>query len=217
MENQFAWVDFYRKFAGVLLTYRNKREDLITNVKQIYQNIGIDLPTLERDNELVDIDPFTVFGLFNKSSMRVENRIKIITAVKEIFDVKAEVPSTFDSIPVLNNQNATFYYFSGERGDEDIEDLWSLYDSALKYVDKQSKENKAQMSKYFDLVVNKKGIGTAKITMGLYWIAPDTFLNMDSRNEWYIYKSGKMPADVIKALPVAERKITADKYFAISE
>ena len=37
-----------------------------------------DLPTLEKDNQIVDIDPFTVFGLFNKSSMKESNKIKII-------------------------------------------------------------------------------------------------------------------------------------------
>lgn len=31
-----------------------------------------------------------------------------------------KVPTSFDSIPVLNNQNATFYYFIGDRADEDI-------------------------------------------------------------------------------------------------
>lgn len=34
------------------------------------------MPTLEKDNQLVDIDPFTVFSLFNKSSMKESNRIK---------------------------------------------------------------------------------------------------------------------------------------------
>ena len=28
---------------------------------------GIKLPTLERENNIVDIDPFTVFALFNKN------------------------------------------------------------------------------------------------------------------------------------------------------
>lgn len=71
------------------------------------------MPTLEFENKLIDIDPFTVFGLFNKSSMREANRIKIITDIKEIFVIKTAVPDSFDSIPVLNNQNATFYSKTG--------------------------------------------------------------------------------------------------------
>lgn len=217
MENQFAWVNFYKEFANKLLEYKNKRDQLIELVKKIYSETGINLPTLELDNKLVDIDPFTVFGLFNKSSMREENRIKIITEVKELFSVGTEVPTSFDSIPVLNNQNATFYYFIDSRGDKDIDDLWALFDAALKYAEDPTVDNREVLSSFFDAVINKKGNGNSKITMGLYWIAPDSFLNLDSRNEWYIYKSGKIPADVVETLPAIEVKIPAEKYFAIVE
>lgn len=217
MDNQFVWVDFYKEFAGKLLAYKNNREELVEKVKAIYAETGINMPTLEKDNQLVDIDPFTVFGLFNKSSMREANRIKIITAVRKIFDVVTAVPDSFDSIPVLNNQNATFYYFIDSRGDEDIDDLWNLFESALKYAADPSVNNREVLSKYFDLVINKKGNGNSKITMGLYWISPNSFLNLDSRNEWYIYESGKIPADVVAGLPEIETKIAASKYFAIVE
>ena len=217
MDNQFVWVDFYKEFAGKLLAYKNNRGELVEKVKAIYAETGINMPTLEKDNQLVDIDPFTVFGLFNKSSMREANRIKIITAVRKIFDVVTAVPDSFDSIPVLNNQNATFYYFIDSRGDEDIDDLWNLFDSALKYAADPSADNREVLSKYFDLVINKKGNGNSKITMGLYWISPNSFLNLDSRNEWYIYESGKIPADVVAGLPEIETKIAASKYFAIVE
>lgn len=217
MDNQFAWVDFYKEFAGKLLAYKNNRGELVDKVRAIYAEAGINMPTLEKDNQLVDIDPFTVFGLFNKSSMREANRSKIITAVKKIFNVQTEVPTTFDSIPVLNNQNATFYYFIDSRGDEDIDDLWVLFESALKYAASPTAENRVPLAKYFDRVINKKGNGNSKITMGLYWISPNSFLNLDSRNKWYIYESGKIPAAVVGDLPEIEMKISADKYFAIVE
>ena len=59
MDNQFQWVDFYKEFANKLLTYKNNRTDLVEKVKAIYENTGINMPTLEKDNQLVDIDPFT--------------------------------------------------------------------------------------------------------------------------------------------------------------
>lgn len=73
MDIQFQWVDFYNEFANKLFAYKNSRTDLVRKVKAIYENTGINMPTLEKDNQLVDIDPFTVFGLFNKSSMREAN------------------------------------------------------------------------------------------------------------------------------------------------
>lgn len=67
------------------------------------------------------------------------------------------------------------------------------------------------------MAINKKGNGNSKITMGLYWIAPETFMNLDSRNEWFIYTSGKIPADVVAGLPKVISKINSKTYFEIVE
>lgn len=214
--NQFDWVDFYKELSGKLLQYKNNRSELVEKVKKIYEITGLNLPTLEKDNQIVDIDPFTFYGLFNKK-LTDANRLSILRAVAELFDVKAPVPTAFDSIPVLNPQNATFYYFIPDRGDDDIQDLWELFDAALAYAKNPTSETIAQVSKYFDLCINKKGNGNSKITMGLYWIAPNSLLNLDQRNTWYIYESGKLPGDLVKTLPAIESKIPSEKYFAIVE
>lgn len=215
--NQFDWVDFYRELARKLLQYRGNRQELVDKVRKMYEITGINLPTLEKDNKIVDIDPFTVFGLFNKSSMKETNRVKLIHAVADLFGIAAPVPTSFDSIPVLNNQNATFYYFVDNREDGDIDDLWGLFEAALAYASSPIQENRQKLSKFFDLVINKKGNGNSKITMGLYWIAPNSFLNLDQRNTWYIYESGKLPADLVRTLPTIETKIPSEKYFDIVE
>lgn len=215
--NQFDWVDFYRELADKLLQYKEHRKELIDKVRKMYEITGINLPTLEKDNKIADIDPFTVFGLFNKSSMKETNRVKLIHAVADLFGIAASVPTSFDSIPVLNNQNATFYYFVDSREDGDIDDLWGLFEAALAYASSPIQENRQKLSKFFDLVINKKGNGNSKITMGLYWIAPNSFLNLDQRNTWYIYESGKLPADLVRTLPTIETKIPSEKYFDIVE
>ena len=217
VDNQFDWVGFYKELSGKLLTYKDNRQALIEKVKRIFSDTGINMPTLEKDNQLVDIDPFTVFGLFNKSSMKEANRVKIITAVKDLFGIAAPIPTSFASIPVLNNQNATFYYFVGDREDGDIDDLWGLFESALAYAASPTADKRDILSKFFDLAINKKGNGNSKITMGLYWIAPNAFLNLDQRNTWYIYESGKVPASLVETLPKIEAKIAASKYFDIVE
>ena len=215
-QNQFDWVDFYKELSGKLLQYKDNREELIEKVRKIYEITGINLPTLEKDNQIIDIDPFTFFGLFNKK-LTDANRLSILKAIAELFDVKAPVPTAFDSIPVLNPQNATFYYFIPDRGDDDIQDLWELFDAALAYAKEPSPETIAKVSKYFDSCINKKGNGNSKITMGLYWIAPNALLNLDQRNTWYIYESGKIPEGLVKTLPEIEAKIPSDKYFDIVE
>ena len=214
--NQFDWVDFYKELSGILLRYKSNRQELIEKVKKIYEITGINLPTLEKDNQIVDIDPFTFFGLFNKN-LTDANRLAILKAVAELFDVKTPLPTAFDSIPVLNLQNATFYGFLPDRGDDDIPDLWELFDAALSYAKNPTPEKIAQVSKYFDLCINRKGNGNGKITMGLYWIAPNSFLNLDKRNTWYIYESGKLPKELVQSLPEIEAKIPSAKYFGIVE
>ena len=167
--NQFDWVAFYKELASKLLQFKGKRDELVTNVLKIYEITGINMPTLEKDNNIVDIDPFTVFGLFNKSSMKETNRVKILTAVADLFSISAPVPTSFDSIPVLNNQNATFYYFVGDRENGDIDDLWNLFSAALAYAADPTADNRKTLSKYFDLTINKKGNGNSKI-IGVFGI-----------------------------------------------
>ena len=143
--------------------------------------------------------------------------MKIISGFAKSFKISKPVPTSFDSIPVLNNQNATFYDFSDKRGENDIDDLWELFESALAYADNPSAQSREKLSKYFDLTINKKGNGNSKITMGLYWIAPNSFLNLDKRNTWYIYESGKISAEFVQTLPTVEAKISSAKYFEIVE
>ena len=87
----------------------------------------------------------------------------------------------------------------------------------MAYASSPSYEKQDALSKYFNLVINKKGNGNSKITMGLYWIAPDTFLNLDQRNTWYIYESGKISKELVETLPLIDKKMAASSYFSIVE
>ena len=102
--NQFDWVGFYKELAFTLLQYKENRNGLIAKVYKIFENTEINMPKLETDNKILDIDPFTVFGLFNKSKMKESNRVMIITAIAELFDIKAAVPPSFlwaDGLPAV--------------------------------------------------------------------------------------------------------------------
>lgn len=209
--NGFAWTEFYSEFASLVLDFENDREKLIEKIKQVYTNAKIKLPTLEKGNNIVDIDPFTIFGLFNKG-ITIENRIAILTQIKDLFDVSAEVPSDFDGIPVLNNMSATFYHFIGDRGANDIDNLWKLFRCAVNYADK--KEAQEDFVNAFNLVVKQKGVSW-NITMGLYWIRPFTFINLDARNRKLLENNQsrfKPDLDVVKLL---KHMLTAQDYLLL--
>ena len=80
MSDKYEWVEFYKELASKLIVYKDNRAELVAIVRKIYELTGINFPTLEKDKNLVDIDPFTFYGLFNKQ-ITLDNRIKIATAI----------------------------------------------------------------------------------------------------------------------------------------
>ena len=124
---------------------------------------------------LEDIDPFTVFGLFNRG-IKHENRINSVKLFKNILDIKADIPKDFEGIPVLNNQKSHFFGFRSHRGKNDIQNLWNLF---IKVVnDENFEEEYNTVIKQFIIKVN--------ITMGLFWIRPKKFLAFDRTNRQYL-------------------------------
>ena len=117
IETQFQWIPFFQEFADKLLRYKDNRLAMITKVRQMFKMTGINMPLLEADNQIEDMDPFTVFGLFNKG-LTDANRTATLRAFKELFEINASVPTMFDGIPVLNNLKATFYWFKREEENE---------------------------------------------------------------------------------------------------
>lgn len=204
---QYDWIDFYMEFATKLLDFKNNRKELIQKVYAVYRIAGLKVPKLERDYEIIDIDPFTIFGTFNKQITNA-NRIAILEGIAKEFGILAKIPSNFDGIPVLNNLKATFYYFEGNRNANDIDNLWDLFEIALILADNDTKENRQNFSEAYDKVHDQLGIRW-NITMALYWIRPFTFINLDSRNRWFIVDTHNMPEEFVTTF---ERKLKKVPY-----
>lgn len=210
-----TWVSYYKELADKLTDYQNKRYELIEIVKEVYKKTGIKFPTLASDNVLMDIDPFTIFALFNKNSMRETNKVKILTELASELNIKSKIPSVFDSIPTVNNLNATYYNFKDYGKDNDIENLWTLFTAALNFANYPSDDNKLKFIHSFDENIIKTGNGNSKITSGLYWIAPETFANFDSRSIWYIFDTYKLPKELINEQLKPKEKLTGRHYLEL--
>ena len=120
---QFEWTSFYSEFATKLLEFKDNRAELIADIQSAYSAINMKLPKLESEDSIIDIDPFTVFGLFNKGITNA-NRIAILESFATVFNIKSKVPDNFDGIPVLNNLKATYYGFKDDRQADDIDNLY---------------------------------------------------------------------------------------------
>ena len=206
---QYDWIDFYTEFATKLLPFKNDRKSLVRKIYAVYNIAGISVPKLESGDEIIDIDPFTIFGTFNKGITNA-NRIAILNGIASEFGIAATVPGNFDGIPVLNNLKATFYGFKDGRKANDIDNLWSLFEAALALADNDTENNRQKFSEAYDKVHNQRCIRW-NITMGLYWIRPYTFINLDSRNRWFIADAQNMPGEFVIAV---EKKLKKVPYVA---
>lgn len=213
---QFDWINFYSEFATKLLEFKNNRAELIADIQSAYSAINMKLPKLESEDSIIDIDPFTVFGLFNKGITNA-NRTAILESFANVFNIKSKVPDNFDGIPVLNNLKATYYGFKDDRQVADIDNLWGLYESAINLAEKDDAANREIFIKWYDTVHDQLGIRW-NITMGLYWIRPYEFINLDSRNRWFIVDPDNMPVDFVNSVKKKLNKVPyAAEYLAIKD
>ena len=174
--SSFTWTGFYQELADKVLTFKDKRFELIQLVEKSYNDAGQKYGFFWNDHYFTQIDPFTLFGSFNKG-ISEKNRTALITQYKEKLGVQAEVPSDFNGIPVLNNLRA---WFCDDKEEDKMETLWSLFEAALKIADgDDSYEN--HFSELFDKAKEFNGVSW-NLTMALYWIRPFAFINLDTNN-----------------------------------
>ena len=174
---RFTWIPYYKEFAEKLLKFRQNRQSLL---KSIYDNRDELYASYLHDEGgfddlCVDIDPFSVFGLFNRGITQ-ENRINSTRVFKELLNISSDIPSDFEGIPVMNNQKSYFFGYKSKRGPKDIENLWSLFEKLLGNED---------IEEVYNRVIKQYGI-KINITMALFWIRPNDFLALDSTNKEYL-------------------------------
>ena len=218
MDKKFEWTQFYSGFADAIRPYSKDRTALIERLKKCYKKANINFPNMDYDGKARDVDPFTVFGMFNKGISNT-NRIKLITSIKEEFAIKAEVPERFDGIPVLNNMMACYFAYSNDprHGKNDISNLWAVFDLALKIAD-GDKTQYGSFIECWDAAVKQYGVKW-NLTMGLYWVRPQFFVNLDSVNREYIKENATLSAKVNEVAPkvLSGKMPTGEQYVAICD
>ena len=214
-EATFNWSNFYGEFATTLLEYKNDRKGLISKLKSAYEETGMKSPKMESNGEILDIDPFTIFGLFNKG-ITDDNRKRILGEIAKQFNLKNKVPFSFEGIPLVNNLRSTFFNFAEERGENDINNLWEVFESAIRYADNPTQGNKLKIESTYNNVIKQKGIQW-NITMGLYWIRPNTYINLDSKNREFIIKQKILPQQFIKEVNQFKNVPNGEQYIQLCD
>lgn len=182
MEESFSWIPFYSELSRALLKYKKNRNPLVEFIYSELSKVGgkslVDYIHMEDGSKVKDIDPFSVYAIFNRS-LKKENKIAFLQKFKDRFEIKADLPKDFDGIPTVNSQRAFFFNWA-EKNAESIGQFWDLFEGVVL---------KKDISRIFDKIVNKI-ISQYSLTMILYWIDPNRFLNLDGRNRSYLSTFG---------------------------
>ena len=79
-----------------------------------------------------------------------------------------------------------------------------------------SAELREKFSNSFNVSLSQKGVKW-NLSMGLYWIRPNRFLNLDSRNRWFIINNDSLPESVVARVKNLKSMPEADEYLAICD
>lgn len=189
-DSQYSWTSFYMELADKLLAFKDDRQALIATLRRVYAQIGMALPTLDSSGDPTDIDPFTVFGLFNRTMSKLD-RERVALGMARHFRVVAAIPEDLSVIPALSGRNARFSD-SARNTEAEIDTLWLLFACALRYADKPNVIDETNFCSYFDSAVKQEGVSW-NITMGLFWVRPYTYANLWLRDRQFLSMPGRMP------------------------
>ena len=185
MINQFTWIPIYQELAHELANWENRQPELISFLEELRTQGFVITPLHDKDGDgarflLKEIDPFTFFGVFNRR-IGYDQRALILSKMKQFFGLQSELPEDFNGVPVLNNMKSWFFPNQISRGISDVGRLWRVFQLALEENPLENEE----FLKAFDeaLAVKQTNVN---LTMGLFWIRPQTFLNLDQTNRAYL-------------------------------
>lgn len=189
-ERRFEWTRFYQAFADKLLEHRADRSELVKGLKKLsarYDWLGYLEDTFEDGSRgfIEDVCPFTVFGIFNRG-LKDETRTLLASELAKLVGSKEPAPTAFAGIPVLNNMGSWFFHYTKNgREPQHIEALWSVFAQAIAFADAGDDADTNAFTRAFDDAMALPQVGW-KLTFGLYWTRPYSFLSLDQGARTYI-------------------------------
>ena len=215
----YTWVPYFEKLADALLPYANNRQELIQKLWTSFRKHKC-LPKLnEAGSRPDDIDPFTVFSVFCRYNLKLGTRLEYLQAIAEVLGVDDPLPVDFAGLSCMFPRKANFYSWDGSP--RDCDNLWAIFKAALQYAGDEQKAD--EFIRAYDVVLKQKGIQW-NITMGLFWIRPKFYINLDKTSRNFIasnafYKKIKPQIWKPKEKAKAEKAVplTGEEYVSFCE
>jgi hypothetical protein len=211
VSENFSWIPIYQELADSLSGWQNRQSELLSFLEGLRAEGYVITPLNDKDNDgarflLKEIDPFTFFGGFNRG-IRQDQRIAILARMKQFFALTSDLPEDFNGLPILNNLKSWFFPNQTARNVDDVPKLWRVFLLGLG----ESPLDNRDFLRAFDEALSVKQTNV-NLTMGLFWIRPNTFLSLDQNNRAYLDirlpKGGlnaKFYVDTVKKIQKAEK------------
>lgn len=185
MDSKFTWVPLYEELAQALLRYKEDRTELVEwiygDLGKVTRSDGQSLVAYLKQKDgsrIIDIDPFSVVAIFNRN-ISWDNRTELLKHFKNNFGLISEFPTDFNGIPTVDARRSFFFSWKSDNS-KVIHDLWQLFEKVISNHD---------ISEAFDQVL-ENGMPKYSLTMCLFWICPEKYLALDSRNRSYLESFG---------------------------
>ncbi|QDV11496.1 5-methylcytosine-specific restriction enzyme B [Rosistilla oblonga] len=177
----FTWKPIYSEITAKLSEFSSENEKLVQMMIRLHEQ-GLKVSPVADEYPagtkvpLDETDPFSFMAIFNRG-VTDENRIAILRAIRDEWGIAAELPSDFDGLPVVNSQNSWFMPYKYKRTVDHVATLWRFFLHVL------SIENESQLdTSLFDKCRALNGVGSASLTMGMFWCRPDIWISVDKKN-----------------------------------
>ena len=175
----FSWIPIHQEATRKMLTVPKRQRELLATLREMERQ-GLKVIRL-RDQDpqgswhpLEQIDPFTFLATFNRG-ITADNRRANWQFVKKSWNLQSEVPQDFSGIPTVNSLASWFFSYSFQREEGDIEALWQLASQAMERRITEIDEE------LFKRCCKVRMVGIGKLTIGLFWINPQSFLPCDKK------------------------------------
>ena len=194
MDAGYEWVPFYEELAQKIRGNRDRQSDLVNILREAGVKNGLGDEAIKGARiPLVEIDPFSFFGLFNK--FQGKERTSRLVGIAKQLGITAGMPTNFLGVPTADPRATLYFYFKYERDEQDIPALWDLFDEVL---------SGSITDPTFQKALAIRGVGKASLTQGLFWISPRKMFPVDGQTKEWL-KRHELPSDFS----------TAEEYLAI--
>lgn len=170
-ENRFTWIKFFQEVHKKIHNDYNS-VDLANIANKIFGHIK-DIDIDGKEISIEEMTPINFIGYFNRK-LTYNNKLQACKMLKDLMELKSDVPIDFDGIPEFNNQNCLCMTFKKDRANYIIDEQWK--------ISKQILNNNVD-AQLFNKILSKshRYIGISYLSRFCFIVNPDIYYPCDDK------------------------------------